>query len=232
MLAIPRTHIFPTLAEPINFLATMDIFKKVPAEALHEIEKRMVVRKYARQESILMEGDPAEHVWFVKEGHVKAVAHIASGRCQTLCMVGAKQLFGACCAMGGGRYPCNAVAETDVTVISFPMADFMALLTKYPQIGTALLEEISSRLRLSKDMQTYEQESVEKRILYVLRKLVVEYGPTIPLTRREIADMVGTTVETSIRTFSRLEEKGLVFTSRGRIVVKDLKGLAQRMDAA
>jgi CRP/FNR family transcriptional regulator len=81
-------------------------------------------------------------------------------------------------------------------------------------------------------MQTFDQESVEKRTLHVLLSLVEEFGNTIPLTRKEIAEMVGTTVETSIRTFSRLEEEGLVSTSRGRIVIKDVKELEERMEAA
>jgi len=71
---------------------------------------------------------------------------------------------------------------------------------------------------------------VEKRILHVLVNLVSEFGNTIPLTRREIAEMAGTTVETSIRTFSRLEEEGLVSTSRGRIMVKDGQKLRDRIE--
>jgi CRP/FNR family transcriptional regulator len=232
MLTMPRTKIAPAVGAPKSFLATMDIFKSVPVAALREIEWRMVEKKYFRQEPILMEGDSAESVWFVKEGHVKAVVHIASGRCQTLCMVGAKHMFGSCCALGGGEYPCHVVAETDVTVLSLPMNDFTALMGKYPQVGTALVAQISSRLRLSKDMQTFDQENVEKRILHVLIGLVREFGNTIPLTRKEVAEMVGTTVETSIRTFSKLEAQGLVATGRGRIMVRNVKELEQRLEAA
>ncbi|HJT23475.1 MAG TPA: Crp/Fnr family transcriptional regulator [bacterium] len=221
-----------TYAMPRSFLPTMEIFRKVPAEALREIETRMIERKYARQESIHQEGDPAEKVWFVKEGHVKAMAHAAGGRCQTLCMVGAGNMFGSCCALDGGSYPCHAVAETDTTVVSFPRTDFVALLEKYPQIGAALAMQISGRLRRSKETQAFDQETVERRVLHVLLELVEEFGNTIPLTRREIAEMVGTTVETSIRTFGRLEEEGLVSTARGRIIVRDVKEMAQRLDAA
>jgi CRP-like cAMP-binding protein len=79
-------------------------------------------------------------------------------------------------------------------------------------------------------MQTFEQESVEKRILHVLADMVLEFGNTIPLTRREIAEMAGTTVETSIRTFSKLEGEGLVSTSRGRIFVRDGARLRDRVE--
>lgn len=232
MLTMPRTKFNPVTAAPKSFLGTIEIFKDVPEEALREIEKRMVEKKYVKQDSITLEGDPAEVVWFVKEGHVKAVSHVASGRCQTLCMVGARKMFGTCCCFAGGKYPCHCVAETDATVVSLPMTDFSNLLNRYPQIGLALVRQISGRLRRSKDTQAFDQETVEKRILHALRDLVEEFGTTIPLTRREIAEMVGTTVETSIRTFSHLEQEGLVATGRGKIMVKSVKELESRLEAA
>jgi len=232
MLTMSRTRLTPELPATRNFLPTMRIFKNVPEDALRDIERRMVEKRYHKQETISLEGDPAECVWFVKEGHVKAVAHVASGRCQTLCMVGPRGMFGACCSFGGGKYPCHSVAETDVTVVTLPMVDFTVMLSKYPQIGLALVGEISERLRLSKHTQTYDQEVVEKRILHALLRLVAEFGNTIPLTRREVAEMVGTTVETSIRTFSRLEAEGLVSTSRGRITVKNAGDLARKLEAS
>jgi CRP/FNR family transcriptional regulator len=231
MLTMPRTKFNPPAASK-SFLGTVEIFKNVPEEALRDVEKRMVEKRYSKQDSILLEGDPAERVWFVKEGHVKAVSHVASGRCQTLCMVGARKMFGTCCCFDGSKYPCHCVAETDVTVISLSLADFSALLTRYPQIGLALVAQISKRLRRAKDTQAFDQETVEKRILHVLAELVEEFGTTIPLTRREIAEMVGTTVETSIRTFSHLEQEGLVVTSRGKITVKSVKELEERLEAA
>ncbi len=214
---------------PRSFLATMDIFKKVPVAALQEIEKRMVERKYLKGDTLFLEGDPAQSVWFVKEGYVKAGNTAASGRCQTLCMVGPRNMFGTCCCLGGGEYPCQSVAESDVTVVYLPMKDFMDLLSRYPEISTPLIAHLSLRLRQSKDMQTFEQENVEKRILHVLLNLVKDFGTTIPLTRREIAEMAGTTVESSIRTFSKFEEAGLVSTTRGRITVRSTQDLADRM---
>lgn len=229
MLTIPKTRM---MAAPKGFLATMEIFSGMPVEAVRDIERQMVEKKFARQQSILLEGDPADKVWFVKEGHIKAVVHAPNGRCQTLCMVGARQMFGSCCSLSGGAYPCHVVAETDVTVVSLPLPEFISLLGRYPQVGVALASQMSRRLRLSKEGQSFDQESVEKRILHVLLGLVEEFGNTIPLTRREVAEMAGTTVETCIRTFSRFEEEGLVSTARGRITLRNAKELARRLEAA
>ncbi len=213
-----------------SFLSTLEIFKGLPASQAAEIEKTMVEKKYAKGDSIFLEGDPAEFVWFVKEGYVKAVIHSSNGRDQTLCMIGANNMFGTCCCFGGGKHPCNTVAETETTVAAYPMQDFLVLLGKYPEMSKAIVNHLSERLRQSKDMQSFEQETVEKRILHVLVNLVSEFGNTIPLTRREIAEMAGTTVETCIRTFSALEKEGLVSSARGRITVKSVQGLADRQE--
>ena len=215
---------------PKSFISNLEVFRKVPPVQLGEIERKMSEKKYAKGESLFLEGDPAENVWFVKEGHVKAVIHTTGGKDLTLCMVGANNLFGTCCCFGGGQYPCHTVAETDVTVVSYPMSDFLALMGKYPEMSKAVVLQLSRRLRQSKDMQTFDKENVEKRILHVLVNLVSEFGNTIPLTRREIAEMTGTTVETCIRTFSLLEKDGLVSGARGKILVKDIQDLIGRLE--
>ncbi len=142
---------------------------------------------------------------------MKAVIHSAAGKDMTLCMVGANSMFGTCCCFGGGEYPCNSMAETDTTVAAYPMKDFLELLGKYPAMSKAVAMALSQRLRQSKEMQVFEQESVEKRVLHVLVGLVAEFGNTIPLTRREVAEMSGTTVETCIRTFSPFGERRVGF---------------------
>jgi CRP/FNR family transcriptional regulator len=220
----------PGLA-PKGPLAGMEVFLGLTPQDLREIEGRVIEKRYAKGDPIFLEGDPAKTVWFVREGHVKAVSNASSGRCQTLCMVGKGRMFGSCCCFGGGEYPCQAVAETDVNVLALPMDDFLAFLDRHPRAGKNLVALVSRQLRHTKDSQVFEQESVERRILHALVDLVGEFGPTIPLTKREVAEMVGTTVESSIRTFSRLEDDGLVATARGRITVRSLQDLKGRLQA-
>ena len=72
-------------------------------------------------------------------------------------------------------------------------------------------------------------ERVERRIARILLKLAATTGSSseegivieLSLTRQDIAEMVGTTVETAIRTMSKFRKKGLVQTKRGRVVILD-----------
>src|SRR6185295_15071493 len=147
----------------------------------------------------------------------------------TLCMVGVGGIFGVS-AFDGGQYGFHSIAETEVITLSFPIQGFLSVMGKYPDLVKAVLSKISKLLRQSKGRQTFSQECAEKRLLHVLMETTEEFGNTIPLTRKEIASMAGTAVETCIRVFSRLEEAGLIAAEHGKITVKNLDGLENRME--
>jgi CRP-like cAMP-binding protein len=227
----PPRKLMPKSPKPVSFLGTIDIFQNLSHDDLVKLESLMTEKKYKKNEPIYLEGDPAKSIWFIKEGRVKAVKHLPQGRALTVCTMGKSNMFGTCCCFSAESYPCNSIAESDTTVVSLPMTEFLVWMTKYPEIAKGLVSHLSKRLRQSKDMQSFDQESVEKRILHVLTNLIGEFGKTIPLTRREIAEMAGTTVETCIRTFKNLEEEGLVETERGKITIKDFKALVERQES-
>jgi len=204
-------------------------FKTLPVEALQEIEKQVNEKKYMRREYIFMQDDPAEYVWFIREGHVTIGNHSKSGHSQTLSVIGPGKMFGFL-GMEGGEYGVYSTAETDVTVISIPSQFFMSLMDKFSDVGKAVLFDLSDRLRQSKTMHVYAQENAEKRVLNVLLKLFDEFGETIPMTRKEIAEMAGISVETCIRVFTRLEKDGLIESHNRGFAVRDPHGLRVHME--
>lgn len=210
-------------------LSKMELFKTLPFEALQEIEKQVNEKKYVRREYIFMQDDPAEYVWFVKEGHVTIANHSKDGRSLTLSVNGPGKMFGFL-AMGGGEYGVYSTAETDATVISIPSQVFMNLMDKFSDVGKAVLFDLSDRLRQSKTMHVYAQETAKKRILNVLLKLFDEFGSRIPMTRKEIAEMAGISVETCIRIFTRLEEGGLIESHNRGFAVHNPHGLRVHME--
>ena len=82
-------------------------------------------------------------------------------------------------------------------------------------------------------MKNIAVEKVESRIASLLIKLADKAGIKtdnavaidMKLTKQDIAEMVGTTVETSIRTMSKFKKLGIVSEKSGKIVIKDLTKL-------
>jgi CRP/FNR family transcriptional regulator len=95
--------------------------------------------------------------------------------------------------------------------------------------------QMGDRMKSSYDsLKNIALERVEARIAALLLKLAGKVGIEskdgtvidMRLTKQDVADMVGTTVETSIRTFSKFKKQDLVTEVDGKIVIKDREGLA------
>ncbi len=210
-------------------LSSIELFRLVPPSLLLKMDKYITEKRYAKHSSIFLEDDRADFVWFVLEGHVKETHHSPDGRSQTLSFVGPGGLFGVS-AFDGGKYGFHGIAETEAVVLSVSIQSFRGLMEKVPELARAALSQVSRLLRHAKDMQTFSQESAEKRLLHVLVEMSSDYGATIPLTRREIAEMAGTAVETCIRAFSRLETAGFIASVHGKLTIKDMEGLKERLE--
>jgi CRP-like cAMP-binding protein len=219
----------PYRATPRSFLSALGVFKNVSEPMLREMERAAVEKKFTKGETIFLEDDRADSVWFIEEGHVKEILHTAEGKNLTLSMAGRGGLFGTG-SFGGGEYGCHGVAETEAKVVYFPIQAFQSFMERCPEMARAVVAQISGLLRQAKATQTFAQESAEKRILHVLLDLVGEFGNSIPMTRREVGEMAGTTVETSIRVLSKLEHAGLISGARGKIIVKNPALLSERME--
>ena len=110
-------------------------------------------------------------------------------------------------------------------------ADYVDLLRHHPDLALRAMSEAGRRLRTAYDMmRSLAVERVERRIARVLLRLVGttgirdEHGIVIdiPLSRRDLANMAGTTMETAIRVMSKLAREGIVDTEhRGQVVVLD-----------
>jgi len=107
--------------------------------------------------------------------------------------------------------------------------NLLKIMEEYPILKLEIVRYFSDKLRDAHEMlKNIATERVEKRIASLLFKLSEKVGVDddgyrkidFPLTRQEIAEMVGTTVETCIRTISKFQKKGMVKSSAGRISIK------------
>jgi CRP/FNR family transcriptional regulator len=143
-------------------------------------------------------------------------------------------MFGEMAVLDGTPYDTTAQCLEDTAVVSIARRDFYDLIQRYPSLSMAVISELSRRLRSATDLvRSLAVDRVEQRIARVLLKLANATGrPTpegltidIPLTRQDVADMTGTTVESAIRVMSKLRRQGLITTHRGRVVLTNVAEL-------
>ncbi len=187
-----------------------------------------------RGKYIFFEGDMPTALYIVWEGEVKLVRHSATGRDVVLAVVGVGRLLGDIALFQECAYTSSAQALDNVTVLTMGKERFSLLLRTYPAVSYSIIRDLSRRLHTVSDLvQSLAVDRVRQRIIRILLKLSNAIGRElengilldIPLTRQDLADMTGTTVETAIRVMSELRKNGLVCTEQGRILICDIETL-------
>ncbi len=212
----------------------VSIFKTLTPVDAREITKYLLSGKFRKKETIFAEGDSSEWLYIVKKGKVKITKLSQDGKEIILEVLQPDDFFGGIAVVRGFPYPANAVAMEDTEVIKLSRRHLMTIMDRFPTLLHSMAANIGDRIKDSHEtLKSIALEKVESRIASLLIKLSDKAGEQVPegimitmkLTKQDIAEMVGTTVETSIRTMSKLTKTGLVVSKAGRIVIKDLAQL-------
>ena len=166
--------------------------------------------------------------------------HSTDGKDVVLRVAGPGQLLGTVAVFDGGGYPGTAQAIEDCTLLVIARNDCLTLVNRYPVFALAVIADLGGRLRSSAEqIRSLAVERVEQRIARVLLKLADSAGSDLPegrviempLTRQDVADMTGTTVETAIRVMSKFRRAELIRTRRGKVVLVELDALQEIADS-
>jgi len=220
----------------------MDPWKKLPFfSSLSDKELAEVVvplfqeERYREDEYLFYEGDPPQGLFILREGKVKIIKHSTRGKDTILRLLGPEEMFGEVASLDGGPYPASAQALEDTVVFHLSQRDFLRLLQGYPSIALRVIEDLGRKLRDAHDLiRALTTETVEKRIATVLLKLAEKLGKVeergirlkIHLSRQDLADMAGTTIETAIRVLSKFTKDRLLTKEGKNIIILDRAALA------
>lgn len=213
------------------FLAGLPVFKELPKAERYRVAQASRVRHFAKGQTIFKEGDQADAVWIVQEGRVHLMKFLADGHVSTTCVMTKEDWF--CClpALDRKSYPADAVAAADADVLRIPMATFSELMHRFPGFRNRMTCLFCDRLRDVETRGCLIYDPIERRLAKVLVTLGKKFGHEIPLTRQELSEVAGTTVETTIRILSDLKKQGIVDAERGKTIITDAKKLAALADA-
>jgi len=187
------------------------------------------MRGYEKGETIFREGDPADRIHFIYAGRVKIVKS-AGARDIILEILGPGEPVGAVAAFERRNFPAAAVAIEPSGILSIPEREFFQLIESRPEMTRHMLSGLTMRLMsLNKRLadMTGSAESRAARLFLTLAERMGtrgEGGVFIPLTlsRQELADLIGTTLETAIRLMSRWQKERMVLTEKEGFLIPDM----------
>lgn len=217
-----------------DILMALPVFAGLSERDWEKVTDLFSERQYQKDDYIFLEGEAPVSLYLVKSGKVKVLRHSTDGKDVVLRVVGPGQMLGSVATFDGGGYPGTAQAIEECTLLAIARNDCLTLVTRYPVFGLAVIVDMGNRLRSSAEqIRSLAVERVEQRIARVLLKLGASAGSDMPdgrviempLTRQDVADMTGTTVETAIRVMSKFRRNDVIHTRRGKVVLVDIEAL-------
>ena len=178
-------------------------------------------RRFAPGEHLITEGEKTDYFFDLIDGTVALARNGRDGRRQILSFMGARQFLGA---SSTERYPNLATALTEVTAISYPRSALERALETTPGFASEFRRVLTRILESAHDhVYTIGQRSAVERVasfLLYLRANQARFDPEgprdksvhieLPMTRLDIADFLGLTIETVSRAFSSLKRSGTI----------------------
>lgn len=181
--------------------------------------------KYGPHDSIFLEGDQAGNIYEMIEGAVMLYKLLPDGRRQVVELLAPGDLFGLTC---DDLQDCSAEALTVVRV----RIHTREAIDRSPELQQRLFCHARTQMQALRDHAVLlGRKSAMERVASFIERLALSSDNDairLPMTRQEIADYLGLTIETVSRSFSELRRRGLVACERQDVIrVPDLERISE-----
>jgi CRP-like cAMP-binding protein len=213
-----------------DVLRLSGVFRRLTPEDRGRLAAVASLREFDKGALLFSEGDDSDFLYTVASGRVKVFKTTTRGTDVILELFGPGDPVGAVAVYESRPYPATAVALEPTICMLVPRQAFFALLEGHPTLVRGLLVGLTHRLvELTNRLTELSGGRIEARLARFFLKLASDIGQKRPegtfigivLSRQELADMIGTTIETAIRIMSRWGKDDIVRTEKdGFLVVK------------
>jgi CRP-like cAMP-binding protein len=210
------------------------LFRRLKPDDRQRLAAVATVREFEKGAMLFSEGDGSDLLYTVVSGRVKVFKTTPRGTDVILEIFGPGDPVGAVAVYEARPYPASALALEPTACLLIPRQAFFSLLEIYPTMVRGLLVGLTHRLvELTNRLAELSGGRVEARLARFFLKLAHDMGQAraggtfiaLALSRQELADMIGTTIETSIRIMSRWGKQDIVRTEKDGFVVVDRPAL-------
>lgn len=228
-----------------------DVYERLPADSIlrqltpAELEAFLghaVVRRLAKGETLLEQGDAGDSMMLVLSGTLKACLYSAEGREIVLDYLGAGSVIGELAVFDEKPRAASVIAMGASSVIVLQRRFVMSFLEITPRAALRVIRVLCDRLRRTNTrIEDTAETATTARLARALLRLIAEHGVAradavtigFRISQEELGNYVGLARENTNRHLRRWAQGGLVRLSRGEVTVLDtaaLEALALGMD--
>jgi len=223
-------------------LKKIQLFSELPEKELQQINSKISLKSFRKNEVILHEEDTSEFMYIILTGKVKVIKTTGEGKEIIIAMHSSGSFFGEMSLIDGKTTPASVIATEDSVISIISKADFYSIIFAQNRVLENLLKILSSRLRTSwETIKLLNFNNASQRIRTLFFMLADEHGKKsddgiilqIKLSHQEISEMTGMTRETVTRVMDKWQKIGEITILENKSVQLnptfhkriDLKGL-------
>ena len=214
----------------IQIISMIPIFENIATTDLEKIRDIALDKFYDKGRIIFSEGDDGNGFYVVADGKVKIFKVSMDGKEQILHIYGPGAPFGEVAVFAGRKFPANAETLIKSHLLFFPRSAFVELISKNPSLSLNMLAMLSMRLRqFAMQVENLSLKEVPGRLasylVYLTREQEKGHEVNLPVSKGQLASLLGTIPETLSRIFTKMSNKGLISVQGRRIELLDMEGL-------
>lgn len=227
--------------DKLDALQSMPIFENVSKDVLKPLVDYFVVKRFERGDELWREGSPAHNFVFLVEGKIKIVKYRPDGGETILGVFDEGDAVGHIAVFRRIPYPASAVALDDSLCLEIYRDHFFGTIQRNTQLMECFIQAMMERnYHLVRRLEELTTSSAEQRLAMVFEKFAEKLGQRrkdengnmaifvdVPLSRRDIADLVNVRIETAIRMMSRWNKEGPVQTLPNGFLITDPARLSE-----
>jgi CRP-like cAMP-binding protein len=200
-------------------------------QELRNLTNNREKRKYKKKSEIFREGDFPLYLFYIEKGKIKTYKTNEDGKELIINLHNEGDFFGYVNLMRGDSYMESAAAIEDCEITLIPKSEFFKLIHQNRQVSQKFIKMLSDNIKENEDqLLKLAYNSVRKRVSECLIKFFEQSEDTKPanglkISREDLSNMAGTSIETAIRTLSDFKDEKLIEISSGKIKILNLEKL-------
>lgn len=161
--------------DAVAYLKRFPLFADLEEKDLQQIAPLALERHYRGDMFVLVEGEPVDAVFFLRDGTVKATRSSPDGREQIISVLGVGDFFPHVGLLDGGPAPATVRTLSDVDLSVIRRADFVGLLRQNGDIALRVMAALEQRIRmLQNQVLDLGLKTVPARLASVLLELAMK----------------------------------------------------------
>lgn len=182
-------------------------------------------RKYKKKSEIFREGDFPLYLFYIEKGKIKTYKTNEDGKELIINLHNEGDFFGYVNLMREDSYMESAAALEDCEITLIPKSEFFKLIHQNRQVSQKFIKMLSDNIKENEEqLLKLAYNSVRKRVSECLIKFFEQNEDKNPvnglkISREDLSNMAGTSIETAIRTLSDFKDEKLIEISSGKIKI-------------